>query len=560
MTNTTLATALVAAAVLAATTVSAQDRGLQFSPDGKRVLVNKDVGSDRFALTLNQEDGTALGNVFRPGEAPAFIACSPLPEPNRFACSGADACSTGGTQRGIQASPDGKRILVNKDVNNERFAITLNDDGTATGNVFREGGGPPAFLVCNPLAGPNQFACFGADACPADPCTDQFSFVANVTLPGDFFTVPAPCPEPFSFIANVTLPPDFFRHPLVDDLLSGVETDTGTPGSLEVGVAPIPGPGAPSTVGAVQGSTNVNPGGTNDVTVPFNAGGAQTAQLNGGLSLIVAVANQICAPGNFVSGFYQIPLQTTSGQVSLTVSFSETLRGNQFVLCIATVNNGVVSQYVGFQQQPSVCGNDLVESGEACDPPAAQSQCGSGQLCSNNCLQCVSANSCMGRCCPGRDDSCTATGAQCFCDEFCVTANDCCTDALSECGFGSVAPRIFNRTHVTEQLNSCQLSPDQPLGSLFAVDFDFEDADGDVTPAGAELLVNFTFLPNGTTGSLTPPISFLSGTAADGRIRFQLCSRFDDQTTARVTLTLFDAAENASNPLTFDILRPQGAN
>src|SRR5690606_3617274 len=65
------------------------------------------------------------------------------------------------------------------------------------------------------------------------------------------------------------------------------------------------------------------------------------------------------------------------------------------------------------------CGNGVIESPEACDPPGSSDGCGSGFLCTNDCSQCVSATSCEGRCCPGRDDFCTPPNAACYCDEAC---------------------------------------------------------------------------------------------------------------------------------------------
>ena len=129
---------------------------------------------------------------------------------NAFSCSGADACSSEGVQRGIQETPDGRRILVNKDVGTERWAITLNSDGTALGNVFRSDGGPPSFLSCDPLPDANHFACYGADDCSTDRCVDQYAFIANIELPPSFFQPPTPCGSSYSFIANIVLPAGFF--------------------------------------------------------------------------------------------------------------------------------------------------------------------------------------------------------------------------------------------------------------------------------------------------------------------------------------------------------------
>ena len=81
------------------------------------------------------------------------------------------------------------------------------------------------------------------------------------------------------------------------------------------------------------------------------------------------------------------------------------------------------------------CGNGILESGETCDPPGSGGGCGSGFLCTNDCSDCVSATSCEGRCCPGRDDFCTPPDAQCYCDEACRSFEDCCQDVSFACGF-----------------------------------------------------------------------------------------------------------------------------
>lgn len=204
---------MVMAAVLAATTAAAQTRGVQFTPDGKRVLVNKDVGSERWAITKN-ENGTITGNVFRSdGGPPAFVFCSPTGAPDSYECFGADACTdSSGAERGIQGVPDETRVLAQKDVGSERWALSLNfDDGTATGNVFRADGGEPAFIACTPKNTPNAFACSGADKCLGTPCNAPFTPLGDVTLPASFFAVPDPCAESYTKIADVTLPSGFFE-------------------------------------------------------------------------------------------------------------------------------------------------------------------------------------------------------------------------------------------------------------------------------------------------------------------------------------------------------------
>ena len=82
-------------------TALAAPTGVQWTPDSARLLVNKDVGSERWAITLNLSDFTATGNVFfTDGSAPAFIWCDKTGESFdsgvgeldlQYACYGADA-------------------------------------------------------------------------------------------------------------------------------------------------------------------------------------------------------------------------------------------------------------------------------------------------------------------------------------------------------------------------------------------------------------------------------------------------------------------------------------
>ena len=65
---------------------------------------------------------------------------------------------------------DGRRTLISKDVGSDRWAITFNgDDQTVTGNVFRAGGGDPAFVWCSETSNDgNQLvlSCIGAATRP----------------------------------------------------------------------------------------------------------------------------------------------------------------------------------------------------------------------------------------------------------------------------------------------------------------------------------------------------------------------------------------------------------
>ncbi len=101
---------------------------------------------------------------------------------------------------GLQITPDAKRVLVNKDVGDERWALSLNDDDTVTGNVFRTDGSPPSFVWCEEVVDDGSttdvtLACYGAAPCPAAPCTtDEWDFIADVVLPATFFAPPTSVP------------------------------------------------------------------------------------------------------------------------------------------------------------------------------------------------------------------------------------------------------------------------------------------------------------------------------------------------------------------------------
>ncbi len=281
---------VVVVSAVAAGPAAARESGIQFSPDRTRVFVSKDVGGQRFAITLNTDDGTVTGNVFSPeGGDPKFVFCTPTPpDVNRFSCAVADKCiaapcdgqfidvgertlppdffdATGvgsaasvggesgdhgaaavetGRQSGIQFSPDGKRIFVSKDVGGQRFAITRNaDDHTVTGNVFSFDGGAPKFIVCVENGSEVRVRC-----AVADPCSS-----------------PA-CPEAFVDVGDRQLPPDFFVAP---DAIVGASALTGSVTDvLDVGVATIPS-GSALTADALQGCPDGGSVDVNGGTVTF---------------------------------------------------------------------------------------------------------------------------------------------------------------------------------------------------------------------------------------------------------------------------------------------------
>lgn len=119
-------------------------------------------------------------------------------------------------QSGTRTTPDGKQVLISKDVGAERWAIALNlNDGTVTGNVFRQDG-EPQFVWCErrgePLGDPStteiRLFCRGADRCSSSPClATAWTDIGEVGLPGSFFL---PATDPFSPLRG----PGHFCDPL----------------------------------------------------------------------------------------------------------------------------------------------------------------------------------------------------------------------------------------------------------------------------------------------------------------------------------------------------------
>jgi hypothetical protein len=111
------------------------------------------------------------------------------------------ASAASGQDRGIQTTPDGKLMLVSKDVGGERWSIALNlSDGTAIGNVFPASGGAPSFVWCfaknvqlaeNPADTQYKLDCYGASPCSQLPCVaSSWTFIDKVTLSGSLFFQP----------------------------------------------------------------------------------------------------------------------------------------------------------------------------------------------------------------------------------------------------------------------------------------------------------------------------------------------------------------------------------
>jgi polyhydroxybutyrate depolymerase len=98
---------------------------------------------------------------------------------------------------GVQIQPGGGRVLVNKDVGAERWAIIRDEaDGSVTGNVFIQGETTPRFVFCreiatNPSSAEITYDCRGAADCVAAPCDPAaWTPLGEVRIPATFFFPP----------------------------------------------------------------------------------------------------------------------------------------------------------------------------------------------------------------------------------------------------------------------------------------------------------------------------------------------------------------------------------
>jgi CubicO group peptidase (beta-lactamase class C family) len=225
-------------------------RNVQGTPEGTLRLVNKEVGDERWAITLHVETGIVTGHVYRAdGGDPQYVWCSPqdaAADPLRLRCQGTRGCDewvdlgevtlaasffrpaaceasaapdiafasagrTGADTRssGLRLTPDARHSLIAKDVGGLRWTMSYDHvEGTMTGNVFDPSGGAPQFVSCHYEGGlaPAQFTCLGASGCGCGGCQpSDWKPLPDVVVPGSFFRArrcPA-TPEPRGLVATL---------------------------------------------------------------------------------------------------------------------------------------------------------------------------------------------------------------------------------------------------------------------------------------------------------------------------------------------------------------------
>lgn len=99
---------------------------------------------------------------------------------------------------GLQTTSDGALTLVNKPLGAAQWAITENEDGSVTGNIFYTDGRDPEFVDCvrlgddgnpDPAARMIRYSCSLAARCSTAQCPAQgdWQSIGEASLPGSFF-------------------------------------------------------------------------------------------------------------------------------------------------------------------------------------------------------------------------------------------------------------------------------------------------------------------------------------------------------------------------------------
>ena len=151
----------------------------------------------------------------------------------------------------------------------------------------------------------------------------------------------ASLPNPCS--SGITATIDTARAGLVD----GVTVSNVTIGTLRIGVAPIPAPGAPTTIGGVTvvGQPAAIGDLTRDIRIPYNVSDGSPQIVEGDTPTLIVTVRR--GDGSDVDGFFEIPLVATAADNAVTGFTFPTILGSEaFTVRVATRFGDVVSQFI----------------------------------------------------------------------------------------------------------------------------------------------------------------------------------------------------------------------
>ncbi len=160
---------------------------------------------------------------------------------------------------------------------------------------------------------------------------------------------------------------------VADPFLASVQGENGVFGAL----TKIPGgltapPGAPQTVTNVVVGDAFVAGRVNTVTVEYDVGAAHAQGDGSGTSLLVASARDAAEVS---PGFFDLPLASGTGAVSIALDVKPELSVQQFTLKIANGAGGAIASQIFpttivlLRESTPTCGNRVLDAGETCDPP-----------------------------------------------------------------------------------------------------------------------------------------------------------------------------------------------
>ncbi len=324
-------------------------------------------------------------------------------------------------------------------------------------------------------------------------------------------------------------------------------------------------------------------------------------------TLLIAVKR---ADGTFTDDHFEVPLgdTTNDSEMDVELTYADALTACNFDLALAVQECGEVSSYTTVAQQPhplpanDECGTargittsdftEVLDTTEA-TAVAGDPTCAPGEVANTVWYQFTapaSGNATVDTFGSDFDSvvsvlpgSCTGTANACSNDSdgtpqskvvFQVSQGTTYFIAVGEVppvrdtstlhfAFhfipGGSAPTVGKVSFTLLELNNATGQCQNNGGSLFQLDIDYDDPDGDVSPATAGALISAQFEPSGTTVAPFPdPLQSVSGDGFKGTATTLICNKYNNDTTAVTTVRLAQQS-GASNAVTIKIPRPAGA-
>lgn len=189
--------------------------------------------------------------------------------------------------------------------------------------------------------------------------------------------------------------------------------------------------------------------------------------------------------------------------------------------------------------------------------------CDDGNMCNGDEVCRLSDHTCHGGSVPFCDDfnECTVNGCDPATGCFYVNEQNGVACSAGTCQGGACvqsAPALSNPNNYYLDINQCAAAPG---ATTFWYTVNYSDPDGDVVPGGARVFLTSRDDAGGGTSTPAENTNFdVTGDGSGGTIVVEFCLLFRNATWVAVSMVVWDAAENASDPIETVIYKPEGAN